>query len=48
MRISVDDFAINYSRGDCSVLIIFHAESSPAFFRWHLYNKMYWNHREQE
>ena len=47
-RISVEDFAINYSRGDCSMLIICHAETSSDFYRWLLYNKMYCNGREQD
>ena len=48
MRISVDDFAINYSCGDCSVLIICHAETSSDCFRWLLYNKMCCNRRKQD
>jgi hypothetical protein len=47
-RISVDEFAINYSRGDCSVLIICRAGTSSDFYRWLLYNEMYCNGREQD
>jgi len=47
-RISVDDFAINYSRGYCSVLIICHAETSSDFYRWLLYNKIYCKRREHD
>jgi hypothetical protein len=47
MRNSVEDFANNYSHGDCPVLIICHAETNSDFYRWLLYNKLYCNRRYQ-